>query len=157
MKEINPESFLETYPILPLRNTILFPNQVIPIYIGRKQSLELIQGISNLKKKYIVVVAQRDGAIENPTDKDIYEYGTLATVMKIFDMPDKSKSAIVQGLVRVKLQEITDTNPYFVGLISRLRDSNTTNPEINSYTGTSFLTNCPIPDLIVLMPANFAK
>ncbi len=133
MKENHPEAILETYPILPLRNTILFPNQIIPIYIGRKQSLNLIQDISNLEKKYVVVVAQKDGAIENPTDKDIYEYGTLATVMKIFDMPDKSKSAIVQGLRRVKLQEITQSKPYFKGLVSQLRDSNITNPEINSH------------------------
>ena len=74
MKENEPEAILETYPILPLRNTILFPNQIIPIYIGRKQSLDLIEDISKLEKKYVVVVAQKDGAIENPTDKDIYKY-----------------------------------------------------------------------------------
>ena len=84
------DKILESYPILPLRNTILFPNQIIPIYIGRQQSLDLINDISLLEKKYIVVVAQKDGAIENPTSDDIYQYGTLATVMKIFDMPDKS-------------------------------------------------------------------
>ena len=134
MKENEPKDILETYPILPLRNTILFPNQIIPIYIGRQQSLNLINDISNLEKKYVVVVAQKDGAIENPTDKDIYEYGTLATVMKIFDMPDKSKSAIVQGLIRVKLQEVTQKKPYFVGLISRIRDVNMNHTEIDSYT-----------------------
>ena len=131
MKENNPQAILETYPILPLRNTILFPNQIIPIYIGRKQSLDLVEDISKLEKKYVVVVAQKDGAVENPTDKDIYKYGTLATVMKIFDMPDKSKSAIVQGLMRVKLQEITQNKPYFIGLVSRLRDTNITNSNIN--------------------------
>ena len=134
MKENETEAILENYPILPLRNTILFPNQIIPIYIGRKQSLDLIKDISKLEKKYVVVVAQKDGAIENPTDEDIYQYGTLATVMKIFDMPDKSKSAIVQGLMRVKLQEVTQNKPYFVGLVSRLRDINITNPDINSNT-----------------------
>ena len=134
MKENEPKDILETYPILPLRNTILFPNQIIPIYIGRQQSLNLINDISNLEKKYVVVVAQKDGAVENPSDKDIYEYGTLATVMKIFDMPDKSKSAIVQGLIRVKLQEVTQKKPYFVGLISRIRDVNMNHTEIDSYT-----------------------
>ena len=134
MKDNESKDILETYPILPLRNTILFPNQIIPIYIGRKQSLNLINDISSLDKKYVVVVSQKDGAIENPTDKDIYEYGTLATVMKIFDMPDKSKSAIVQGLIRVKLQEVTQKKPYFVGLISRVRDINVNHSEIDSYS-----------------------
>ena len=121
------------YSILPLRNTVLFPNQIIPIYIGRKQSLNLINDISALEKKYIVVVAQKDGSIENPTKDDIYQFGTLATVMKIFDMPDKSKSAIVQGLMRVKLEEVNQETPYFTGLVSRVRDIDIDNPEINQY------------------------
>ena len=114
------DKILESYPILPLRNTILFPNQIIPIYIGRQQSLDLTNDIS-LLEKYIVVVAQKDGAVENPTSDDIFEYGTLATVMKIFDMPDKSKSAIA-GLMRVKLEEINQELPYFTGLVSRTND-----------------------------------
>ena len=133
MKKSNQENVLESYPILPLRNTILFPNQIIPIYIGRKQSLDLINDISGLAKKYIVVVAQKDGAIENPTNEDIYKFGTLATVMKIFDMPDKSKSAIVQGLMRVKLEEINQDAPYFSGLVSRVQDTDIDNIETNKY------------------------
>ena len=126
------EKILESYPILPLRNTILFPNQIIPIYIGRQQSLDLINDISMLEKKYIVVVAQKDGAIENPTNDDIYKFGTLATVMKIFDMPDKSKSAIVQGLMRVKLEEVNQELPYFTGLVSRVKDTDEAKSEINN-------------------------
>ena len=128
------EKILESYPILPLRNTILFPNQIIPIYIGRKQSLDLISDISDLEKKYIVVVAQKDGAVENPKNDDIYQYGTLATVMKIFDMPDKSKSAIVQGIMRVKLESITQNTPYFTGLVSRIKDENIDSMEIAPHT-----------------------
>ena len=130
-KEIKQEKILESYPILPLRNTILFPNQIIPIYIGRKQSLDLIKDISMLEKKYTVVVAQKDGAIENPTNDDIYKFGTLATVMKIFDMPDKSKSAIVQGLMRVSLEEVNQELPYFTGLVSRVKDTDLDNTDIN--------------------------
>jgi ATP-dependent Lon protease len=85
-----------------------------------------------LEKKYIVVVAQKDGAIENPTNDDIYKFGTLATVMKIFDMPDKSKSAIVQGLMRVKLEEVNQELPYFTGLVSRVKDIDEAKSEINN-------------------------
>jgi len=136
MEKSKREKILESYPILPLRNTILFPNQIIPIYIGRKQSLDLINDISALDKKYIVVVAQKDGAIENPTKDDIYQFGTLATVMKIFDMPDKSKSAIVQGLMRVKLEEVNQELPYFTGLVSRVNDIGMTNPDIPQHIKT---------------------
>ena len=87
----------DQYPVMPLRNTVLFPQQVIPIYIGRERSLKLIDELDP-KRKYIVVVAQEDGSIEDPEPKDLYSYGTLANVLKVFDMPDNSKSAIVQGL-----------------------------------------------------------
>ena len=106
------DEVLEIYPILPLRNTVLFPQQIIPIYVGRKKSLKLIADLPKGGKKYIVVVAQKDGSVENPTKSDMYEYGTLAMVMKVFDMPDKSKSAIVQGLERVKTKKKSLSN-YF--------------------------------------------
>ncbi len=112
---------LEIYPILPLRNTVLFPQQIIPIYVGREQSLKLISELPKGVKKYIVVVAQRDGSIENPTETDLYEYGTLAMVMKVFDMPDKSRSAIVQGLERVHVKEFINPDPYYKGLVEKVR------------------------------------
>ena len=61
------------YPVLPLRNTVLFPNQIIPIYIGRKQSLQLISDVNELEDKTIIVVAQKDGNKENPKPKDLYK------------------------------------------------------------------------------------
>ena len=95
----------ELYPILPLRNTVLFPQQIIPIYIGREQSLELVNDLKESKNKHIVVVAQKDSTVEVPDMEDLYNWGTLANIMKVFDMPDGSKSAIVQGLDRVKIEE----------------------------------------------------
>jgi len=106
---------MKSYPVLPLRNTVLFPNQIIPIYIGRKQSLKLIDDVSKSDEKQIIVVAQRDGNIENPKDKDFYEFGTLATVMKVFGMPDNSKSAIVKGIRRIKIDKYSQSSPYFTG------------------------------------------
>ena len=115
------EDVKEIYPILPLRNTVLFPQQIFPVYVGRKQSLKLINDLPKKGKKFLVVIAQRDGSVENPIKKDLFEWGTLAIVMKIFDMPDGSKSAIVQGIDRVKLHDITHTDPYFKGLVERQR------------------------------------
>ena len=67
------DDILEIYPILPLRNTVLFPQQIIPIYIGREQSLNLIEDLPKDGKKYIIVVAQKDGSVENPTNEDLYK------------------------------------------------------------------------------------
>jgi ATP-dependent Lon protease len=111
----------DEYPVMPLRNTVLFPQQVIPIYIGRERSLKLINDLDP-KKRYIVVVAQEDGSIEDPKSSDLYAYGTLAQVLKVFDMPDNSKSAIVQGISRVKILDYTNQEPYFFAAVESMED-----------------------------------
>jgi ATP-dependent Lon protease len=121
IENINIESS-EEYAVMPLRNTVLFPQQVIPIYIGREKSLKLISDIELEKKKYIIVVAQEDGSIEDPNIEDLYSYGTLATVLKVFAMPDNSKSAIVQGIARVKILDYLSKEPYFKAVASKVSD-----------------------------------
>ena len=124
----------EEYPVMPLRNTVLFPQQVIPIYIGRNRSLKLINDLAP-DSKYIVVVAQEDGSIEDPKPEDLYSYGTLAQVLKVFDMPDNSKSAIVQGISRVKILEYLQNDPYFTVSINLLEDGKITDPlEVDALT-----------------------
>ena len=103
----------ESYPVMPLRNTVLFPQQVIPIYIGREKSLKLINEVP-ASSKHIVVVAQEDGSIEDPNPDEMYSFGTLAVVLKVFDMPDNSKSAIVQGIDRVKILSFKDGTKFQV-------------------------------------------
>jgi len=115
----------DEYPVMPLRNTVLFPQQVIPIYIGRERSLKLINDLDP-KKRYIVVVAQEDGSIEDPKSSDLYAYGTLAQVLKVFDMPDNSKSAIVQGISRVKILDYTNQEPYFFAAVESVEEESIT-------------------------------
>ena len=121
IENINIEG-TEQYAVMPLRNTVLFPQQVIPIYIGREKSLKLISDIELEKRKYIIVVAQEDGSIEDPSTEDLYSYGTLATVLKVFAMPDNSKSAIVQGIARVKILDYLSKEPYFKAAASKISD-----------------------------------
>ena len=124
----------EVYPVMPLRNTVLFPQQVIPIYIGRNRSLKLINDLAS-DSKYIVVVAQEDGSVEDPKPEDLYSYGTLAQVLKVFDMPDNSKSAIVQGISRVKIIKYVQEDPYFTVSISLLDDEKPIDPlEVDALT-----------------------
>ena len=122
-KEIEDFNVKDTdqYPVMPLRNTVLFPQQVIPIYIGRDRSLKLIDELDP-KKRYIVVVAQEDGSVEDPKPEDLYAYGTLAQVLKVFDMPDNSKSAIVQGISRIKILDYIKLEPYFSAAVESMED-----------------------------------
>ena len=123
---------MKNYPVLALRNTVLFPNQIIPIYIGRQQSLNLIEDTANIEDKTIIVVAQRDGSVENPKESDFYNVATLATVMKIFDMPDNSKSAIVKGIKRIKINKYSQSDPYFIADYSDINENTSDTDEMEA-------------------------
>jgi ATP-dependent Lon protease len=122
------ETVQTQYPVMPLKNTVLFPQQVIPIYVGRKKSLQLIDDLDP-DNKYLVVVAQQDGSVEDPREEDLYSYGTLALVLKTFDMPDNSKSAIVQGVDRVKILKYQEGDTYFMADVERIPES-ITSPDV---------------------------
>lgn len=111
----------DSLPIIPLRNTVLFPQQIMPLSIGRDKTLKLVSEYSDANR-LIGVVAQKESSIENPSQSDMYEYGVAATIMRVFDMPDGSKSVIVQGVQRIRLKEFTQEEPYWVAKIDELVD-----------------------------------
>lgn len=106
----------DTLPILPLRNTVLFPGVIIPINIGREKSLKLIRN-SYKQNAMIGVIAQQDTNTENPGLKDLYQIGTVASILKILEMPDGTTTAIIQGKKRFQLEDILYDDPYHVGKI----------------------------------------
>ncbi|MCF7800884.1 MAG: endopeptidase La [Candidatus Marinimicrobia bacterium] len=125
------EEIIHSLPVMPLRNTVLFPQQVIPLYIGRERSLKLIRELPT-GRKTIVVVAQKEGTVEDPDPQDIYEVGTTATVMKIMEMPDGSQSAIVQGGERVKITKYTQDDPYYRAVVDTLHEEFEASLEIDA-------------------------
>ncbi len=108
-------------PLLPLRNTVLFPGVVIPITVGRDKS---IKAVSDAYKtdKLVGVVAQKDSSIEEPTINDLEGIGTVAKIVKLIKMPDGGTTIIIQGKKRFKIDEITIIDPYFKAKISVLTD-----------------------------------
>ncbi len=105
------DSLPEILPVIPLRNSVLFPHQIIPLAVGREKSLNLLEDVRD-KMKYIGVIAQKQGLIDDPGADDLYSWGTVATVLKVIDLPDDSKSVIVQGLHRFKVLDYTQFDPY---------------------------------------------
>ena len=104
----------EVVPILPLRNMVLFPTVVMPVTVGRKSSLKLIQNAS-ADSKQIAVFCQKDPDTENPGLNDLYSVGVLAKVIRVFDMPDQTTTVVLQGMQRIKLRSIIDDQPYLIG------------------------------------------
>src|SRR6056297_888916 len=112
----------DVLPILPLRNTVLFPGVVIPITVGRDKSVKLIQDVYK-KNKILGAVSQLDANVEEPKQEDIYHVGTVAQILKILEMPDGSTSVIIQGKKRFKVEDLLTDKPYHVARISPLEDS----------------------------------
>ena len=114
---INSEEVPEILPILPLRNTVLFPGVVIPITVGRDKSIKLIKDYYK-GDRIIGVVAQKDASIEDPEFHDLHTVGTVAYIIKILQMPDGSNTAILQGRRRFKVNEPLQTDPYIKAKVS---------------------------------------
>jgi ATP-dependent Lon protease len=110
-EEINNEDIPSVLPILPLRNTVLFPGVVIPITAGRDKSIRLIEEAYK-GNKIIGVVAQKDESIEDPTTNDIYKVGTVARILRMLKMPDGNTTVIIQGKKRFEVDAFVQEKPY---------------------------------------------
>ena len=106
-------------PVLPLRNMVLFPGTVMPVAVGRLSSLELVNKAEK-SGKFITVVCQKRSEVEQPHLEDLYKVGTVAKIIKLLEMPDNTKTAIVQGVRRVKLNKITREYPYLFGEVTAM-------------------------------------
>jgi ATP-dependent Lon protease len=102
-------------PILPVRDTVLFPHAVLPLTVGRESSIQLIQSLG--EEKSIVVVAQRDARMDAPQPTDLYDYGTLATIHKVVKMPNQSLFVFTEGTERVKLGPFSQIEPFMTASV----------------------------------------
>ncbi len=120
-KQLTESKIPDELPILPLKNTVLFPGVVIPITVGRDKSLALVkQAYEN--DKIIGVVSQKNAEVENPTLDDIYKIGTVAQILKLIKMPDGSKSIVIQGKSVFQIDEMTATEPFFVAKVHSFKN-----------------------------------
>ncbi len=107
------ESFLkETLPILPLRNTIVFPGSTLPVSVGRPKSLKLVKSLGK-KQRYIGLVCQKDVNIEDPEQDDLYNIGVIAEVIRVIELDNNNLSIIVQAKKRFEWTSFTQTEPFF--------------------------------------------
>ncbi|WP_018126241.1 endopeptidase La [Balneola vulgaris] len=111
-RELTESVIPESLPILPLKNTVLFPGVVVPITVGRDRSLALVKE-AYAGDKIIGVVTQKDEDVEEPEASDLHTVGTMARIIKLIKMPDGSKSIVIQGKSAFEVEEFTQSDPYF--------------------------------------------
>ncbi len=128
--------FPEELPILPLRNTVLFPGVVIPITVGRDKSIKAVTDAYKADK-LVGVVAQKDSNVEEPEIKDLEKIGTVAKLVKLIKMPDGGTTVIIQGRKRFAIEKITSEEPYFKASIKILDEAEKkTDPDLDAIVGS---------------------
>ena len=125
------KSRTENLPLLPLRDVIIFPSVVTPLFVGREKSIVALQA-SMAADKQIMLVAQKDAQKDNPTKKDIYEVGTIATILQLIKLPDGTVKVLVEGNQRAKILEIKDYKDYFASDVLLLEEETETE-ELKKY------------------------
>ena len=132
----NMEIYLpETLPVVPLRNTVFFPQQVLPISVGREKSLYAVEDAQK-NNTPVLVVAQRDGDVENPSLDDLYTMGTVAKVVKTFNMPDGTKNVLLQGIARARILTDTENDGFIKVATERINEKPADDIEIEALVTT---------------------
>jgi ATP-dependent Lon protease len=119
-EERNEDEATRVLPILPVRDTVLFPHAVLPLTVGRESSIQLIQSLG--EEKTVVVVAQRDARMDTPQPSDLHSTGTLATVHKVVKMPNGSLFVFTEGTERVHLGEYHQLEPFMTAEIQTINE-----------------------------------
>ncbi len=125
----------EILPIMPLRNSVFFPRQMMPLSVGRKSTIQLVDEAFR-DDLPILIVAQKDANTERPTPEDIYKTGTVARILKVYNLPDGSKSVFVQGLYRAQIFNLVQQEPYLKGFVQRVEEVKAEGIEVEALTAT---------------------
>lgn len=122
--EAAKQQYPEVIPILPLRNTVLFPGVVIPLTIGRSKSFKLIKDIQNTTKLF-GAVSQKVAEVEDPNPEELYKIGTIAEIVKVIEMPDDTISVIIQGKRRFEVVDFVEKDPYYMAQVNYVQEEKT--------------------------------
>jgi ATP-dependent Lon protease len=134
-KKPNPEGPIEVpeiISILPLRNSVLFPGSIIPIDVGRKKSVKLVEEAISKERPVIGIVTQRDARTEEPGPADLYAVGCAARILKVIKLAKDNFSVILQGVSRIRLLEIGGQEPFMTARVQALPDSPATDVELDA-------------------------
>ena len=101
-----------TYPVLPLRDIVVFPHMIVPLFVGREKSVRALEDVMN-DDKQILLVTQKNASQDDPQPGDIYEVGTVASVLQLLKLPDGTVKVLVEGGARARIKRYVDTDAFF--------------------------------------------
>jgi ATP-dependent Lon protease len=130
------DRMLHALPMLPLRNSVLFPASVVPINVGRPRSVRLVQELLGQERSFVGVFSQREAAVSEPTFEDLYSIGTIARVVKVIRLGPANYSVVLNGLGRIRLLESGAREPFMRGRVERVKDQRSQGVELDALTAT---------------------
>ena len=116
VKHYTEEELKETCPVLPLRDIIVFPHMVVPLFVGREKSVRALDSVMS-ENKQILLLTQKVSGTEDPTPKDLYQVGTLATVLQLLRLPDGTVKVLVEGVKRAKIKAFVSEEPFLEAMV----------------------------------------
>ena len=131
-KDITTSKVPLVLSVIPLRNEVLFPHQFLPITVARDKSLKLLEN-ADKEDSTVAILAQKDSSTENPAFQDLNNIGTVAKIMRTFDMPDGSKTILIQGQYRIKLITYLQDKPFFKAMFELIPDEIESTDRINAF------------------------
>ena len=129
----------KSIPLLPLRDIVVFPDMIVPLFVGREKSVLALESIMSSKNedKTIILMTQKDATVDDPKEKDMYKVGVLATVLQMLKLPDGTVKVLVEGGNRVSIKKIVDENKFIEATIEVLheaQDADTNDKEVIALT-----------------------
>ncbi len=123
------------YPVLPLRDIVVFPGMIVPLFVGREKSVRALESVVKEESK-IMLVAQKNPAQDDPSENDVYKVGTVATILQLLRLPDGTVKVLVEGLHRAKITEFVETSDYFSARATKFEDTPSDKEEIEALVRT---------------------
>ena len=122
---------IQQIPVLPLRDTVVFPKMIVPLFVGRQKSINALQKVND-NGGTIVLATQKKADMENPKEEDIYHIGTLGNILQMLKLPDGTVKVLIEGLERIKIEKICDDEDYLSAVVMPLPDSTTDDLELEA-------------------------
>ena len=129
-------NFKDSFCVLPLRDIVVFPNMIVPLFVGRSKSIKALD-FAEKNEKEIFLVAQKDANTDEPNTRDIYKFGTVASILQLLRLPDGTVKVLVEGLERAKISHFTDNKDFFEAYIDHVPNKNLLDKEIDALSRTA--------------------
>ena len=121
-KKVQEFKLFKNTPVLPLRNIVVFPHMVVPLFVGRDKSIAALESVMD-KGQELLFLAQKDADVNDPEKKDLYDVGTLGKVLQLLKLPDGTVKVLVEGIKRAKVEEFTKTDLYLEAKIEVISEN----------------------------------